>query len=584
MPEDYNLKRPSVIRQTYYRNKLIAYNPSYVSDSKYLYGDNAESEYYRLAAEGSIVDTQGSTTFVNPKDFGAVGNGSVDDTTAVNAAIASAFSTNNVVYWPGGSYKVTANVVNMHKVRHRGNGYILRDGLVFFPEPKSTNKNTLYVAPTGVTTNDGLTPGFPMDVQSALNTFENYGPTLGGYWVVQHAAGTYPGGYSMPYMDNARRAIEIRGVNMGGFRVDPTVIYDRGVSPTIAWGFITANMKINFYDIKFLNFNLYDHTVDGNNSGGIRLDAYSDSLLWNIHVDTADFGVYALTHTKYGMVGCYIKNCQMGVTELWCVIRSTSGDFASRNVIENCFYGLKAKELCTGHGDWNEYLDCDYAIHMSRSSTINSSYATFKRNLTMFVMSGHSAFVDLYLTFSMTGADANGVFCRYMNGVANMRAGAENYLSSPYIGMTEKSFGYGKAVAHTNTLSDTQLVPLGVFNAGDFQGEGAWIRWVSYGTANMTSATTLLRLRIGGTTGISITLPTGSYDWKFEGRMYVTTQGNIQQINGWLSRTNGNPLSSRASRTVDFAGIAYGFGLFAQLGGLSDTITVDQAVLFTSDL
>lgn len=41
-------------------------------------------------------------------DYGAVGNGTNDDTTAIQNAINGASSTNGIVYFPDGTYKVTA--------------------------------------------------------------------------------------------------------------------------------------------------------------------------------------------------------------------------------------------------------------------------------------------------------------------------------------------------------------------------------------------------------------------------------------------------------------------------------------------
>ena len=47
---------------------------------------------------------------ISVKDFGAVGNGVADDSDAINAAIAYAFSVGKAVYIPGGRYKVTKTI------------------------------------------------------------------------------------------------------------------------------------------------------------------------------------------------------------------------------------------------------------------------------------------------------------------------------------------------------------------------------------------------------------------------------------------------------------------------------------------
>ena len=48
---------------------------------------------------------------ISVKDFGAIGNGTTDDTASINAAIAFAISTGgNSVYFPAGNYKVTSTI------------------------------------------------------------------------------------------------------------------------------------------------------------------------------------------------------------------------------------------------------------------------------------------------------------------------------------------------------------------------------------------------------------------------------------------------------------------------------------------
>src|SRR5262245_2905480 len=50
------------------------------------------------------------SVFVSVTDFGATGNGSTDDTTAINNAIASLPTSGGVVLFPVGNYKVTSTI------------------------------------------------------------------------------------------------------------------------------------------------------------------------------------------------------------------------------------------------------------------------------------------------------------------------------------------------------------------------------------------------------------------------------------------------------------------------------------------
>lgn len=69
----------------------------------------------RLDVYGTIAKNGVTITpWINVKtDFGAVGNGSFDDTTAINNAIAAANASPTVIYFPPGTYKVTGALTNI---------------------------------------------------------------------------------------------------------------------------------------------------------------------------------------------------------------------------------------------------------------------------------------------------------------------------------------------------------------------------------------------------------------------------------------------------------------------------------------
>ena len=71
---------------------------------------------------GAIADSGGQV--FNVKTFGAVGNGTHDDTTAINNAITGAASANGgIVYFPTGQYKVTSQIlVQYNSIHLRGEG------------------------------------------------------------------------------------------------------------------------------------------------------------------------------------------------------------------------------------------------------------------------------------------------------------------------------------------------------------------------------------------------------------------------------------------------------------------------------
>lgn len=62
-----------------------------------------------MESMGSTVAVGGSSSnVVSVKDYGAVGNGSTDDTAAINNAVSAAVSAKEEVYFPAGTYKITS--------------------------------------------------------------------------------------------------------------------------------------------------------------------------------------------------------------------------------------------------------------------------------------------------------------------------------------------------------------------------------------------------------------------------------------------------------------------------------------------
>ena len=79
--------------------------------------------------------------FVSVKDFGAKGDGTTDDTTAVKNALASLSSTGGTVYFPSGQYKLTSQVTVPSYVKMMGQNWL--------PDPSNgaeTFATSLYIA------------------------------------------------------------------------------------------------------------------------------------------------------------------------------------------------------------------------------------------------------------------------------------------------------------------------------------------------------------------------------------------------------------------------------------------------------
>lgn len=132
--------------------------------------------------------------FVNPLDdpYLAATDGVTDSTTAVANAVAHAYSTGKTMLWPNITFVTSSSIPNLHDVRHFGPGVIKRGSDLFYPDPRNTQTNTLYVTTAGSSSNDGLSASQPInEPQNALLAIKKYGPIVGGTWIISVANGTY---------------------------------------------------------------------------------------------------------------------------------------------------------------------------------------------------------------------------------------------------------------------------------------------------------------------------------------------------------------------------------------------------------
>jgi hypothetical protein len=92
------------------------------------YGDASQISYTPGGTGAVTTNVQAKLRqYVSVKDFGAVGNGVADDTTAIQAAINS-FSNGGTVFFPVGTYRVTSQIVVATKVNLLGTGYATENG------------------------------------------------------------------------------------------------------------------------------------------------------------------------------------------------------------------------------------------------------------------------------------------------------------------------------------------------------------------------------------------------------------------------------------------------------------------------
>lgn len=310
-------------------------------------------------------------------DWGAVGDGATDDTAALTAAVAAASAGGFDLHWPAGAYLTTASIPLLHSVRHRGRGRIVRGLDTFYVEPRTGQSNTLYIAATATSGNDGLSSsqaiGINTDNWDALeDALANYGPTLEGSWTITGAAGTYRGGYVHPRNLASRDIIDFAGPAAGHPNV-PTMIIDDATASETRGMLFQDGAIVRLTDIKF--------------TGAFAecASAVRDCYIWfvNVHcgADGASnypaIGLAMETRTHYFVAGGLIDGCtDIGISELFGVVRSFSTGISlaiDQMTIQNCAVGVKAKENCVGHLRYLNIDNCDTGVELQAYSAANVS-------------------------------------------------------------------------------------------------------------------------------------------------------------------------------------------------------------------
>lgn len=519
---------------------------------------------------------------ISVKDFAAVGDGVTNDAPALLGALSD--SAGEELRWPEGDYAVAAPLPGLHEARHTGTGRITRGASTFYVNPVAGQANTLYVDPAGSDANDGLTSDFAFaTLQAAFDALANYGPMLQGTWTIQLAAGTYTEGALFPTGLSSRAAVVVAGPDVGGTPNVPTAIID-GTTSVYRRGLGGTNrLRLTVRDIKVQGF-------DGTDEAGVEFSQYARVTLNNVHVDNCYYGLHFLDFVYYDITGGIIENCDTGVQELFGVVRNfkPAGSDAGRTTIRNCTsYGLKAKELCTGHLDYALIDNCNNGVFLMRGSTANLSNCDIYNNTIGAVCNSASTIVDtLSVDWGAGTANANTVKFLMRGGSSESRRnGGENVPTTPYIGLTEKKVGFDyTSIAHTGTTTRTVLYTPYTVSGGDLQAVGAHVRFRIQGSAALSAGTCVLEVRAGAGGLSTVTLPTGTYAFMAELAGVVNAAGDFQLHTSIVWPHGANPILGFGTRTVAFSGASdLALTVNLTLANAADTVTLRSCEVFTTE-
>jgi len=345
----------------------------------------------------SVIDSM--ALVIDATGLGAVSGGPAGaNTTAIAAAVARAIATNGEVYLPEGTFETNASIPDLHTVRWRGSGRILRGSDTFYVEPKPGQTNRLYVATTGSAANDGLTASQPRNsIQSAFDAMENYGPMLGGNWRVQVAAGTYT---NQPVLVEGLQSadyIVVAGATVA-MNATPTVRFDgTGATAVEAMAF-AHNMIVKVENIRFQNWTVLD-------SAGLVARHRVQLWAYNVHADTVDeTGLYAQAQSRLYVQGGNYTNCSKGirVAQQSTFTIGQGGDVVT---CQDCEYGAHLRNQSAGVVVNAEFIDCTvYGVQLLHSSEARFTSCLFDGNSVGINITG-SAWFDDGCTFTGNTVD-----------------------------------------------------------------------------------------------------------------------------------------------------------------------------------
>lgn len=348
-------------------------------------------EYRRLAASTAIPDLPGwvPNAVVTPQHFGAVANGVVDDTAAVQAAVTQAFTTGDNLYWPDGTYLTISSISNLHSVNHFGPGVIQRGANAFYVDPRGSQSNTVFIATTGNNASDGLSSSEPrLTFQSAFDAVANYGkPVLDGVWNIVAAAGTYTiASGQQTFSTPSKNRVVIRGPSVGGHPNVPTCIVDGGGNgAAYDHGLASSGpgVSVEFREIKFQNFT----EASGNTRIGLVGQNRCDFLTTNVHTFSCSWtGIYATVTDRARIGGGILDANNLGaygaiIDTTECTLGYLGGVSSNRPIIRNAVSaGIYWSTGSQGHADYCDVEDNGIGFLIAENARCDTVNLNFKRN------------------------------------------------------------------------------------------------------------------------------------------------------------------------------------------------------------
>lgn len=311
---------------------------------------------------------------INVKMFGAKGDGSTNDQSAIVAAVNEAYNKGQPLNWPKGTYVSDANIPNFHNVRHTGEGVINRGTDFYAITPKATDTNILYTGYGSLSTNDGLSSSQPRKLSNVRDVLQNLGnKTENGQWRIQFVAGTITDTglvfNNLPYFS---KPLQIWGVWDGTNRL---AVWD-GINSAAVFAFradgTNNTLNVEFKDLKFINWK-----ADPSNAGAIVAYFGVNVRTDNVEVKDSTVGIWCRGgwSRHYGDV---LDTCVWGYGFQYSHSATIGSSIYPRNTIKNCTKGIMLGRTSVIHADYTDFENNTVDINVHQKSRVACVGSTFK--------------------------------------------------------------------------------------------------------------------------------------------------------------------------------------------------------------
>lgn len=525
-------------------------------------------------------------------DWGAVGDGATDNTAALTAAVAAAVAGGFDLYWPAGNYLTTGSIPLLHSVKHRGGGYITRGLDTFYVQARTGQSNTLYIAATATTGNDGLSSSEPIGINTddwdALeDALANYGPTLEGSWTIKAAAGTYRGGYVHPRNLSSRDIIDFEGPAAGHPNV-PTFVIDKATASGETRGMLFQDgALVRLTDVKFTG--AFSECVS----------ATRGCYVWLVNPHCGQdgggnfpvVGIAMENHTHYFVAGGLVDGCtDIGVSELFNVVRSYSTGIsaaADQMTIQNCAVGFKAKENCAGHLRYLNIDNCDTGVELQAYSQANVSLMEIGNCAVGIVLTNSQIHNESSIVWNTGNTVKILPFGQGSSMLATLGWEANSgdpALRNGYPAPISYANDYDSDT-HTGTTSITAIwTVIDALPAGHYSAKGRRFEVLVVGRIPVSvtlAGDVTIYLYVEGQQEASVVIPSGAatQGWTARFQMVCPSDGNAQIYSATLVGTTFQ-YAYTIRRTRDLASQDNAVAIRVGLANAADSITLDVKELF----